>query len=206
ERPTGFPRLPGAAPRGGPTRRRGGPPGGVLAHAIATELQAAGEQVTLLAMLDSHPDIDVTDFRAAIREALAELGIGAHALLPEDGDIHDLSEEALAALHATIPPDMAVLTPERVRRIYRSAVRSAELIAEHRPAVFRGRLDYFSAAGHETAAQNWYPLVEGRVEDHPIGVPHDQMTSPEALADIGPALSRLLDPRTGDTARKSGLT
>ncbi|AVL26440.1 hypothetical protein NBRGN_112_01580 [Nocardia brasiliensis NBRC 14402] len=190
----------------GPYRLLGWSLGGVLAHAIATELQAAGEQVTLLAMLDSHPDIDVTDFRAAIREALAELGIGAHALLPEDGDIHDLSEEALAALHATIPPDMAVLTPERVRRIYRSAVRSAELIAEHRPAVFRGRLDYFSAAGHETAAQNWYPLVEGRVEDHPIGVPHDQMTSPEALADIGPALSRLLDPRTGDTARRSGLT
>ncbi|QIS01618.1 amino acid adenylation domain-containing protein [Nocardia brasiliensis] len=190
----------------GPYRLLGWSLGGVLAHAIATELQAAGEQVTLLAMLDSHPDIDVTDFRAAIREALAELGIGAHALLPEDGDIHELSEEALAALHATIPPDMAVLTPERVRRIYRSAVRSAELIAEHRPAVFHGRLDYFSAVGHDAAALNWHPLVEGRVEDHPIGVAHDQMTSPEALAEIGPALSGLLDPRMRDTARRSGLT
>ncbi|MFI9406362.1 amino acid adenylation domain-containing protein [Nocardia sp. NPDC052316] len=179
----------------GPYRLLGWSLGGVLAHAVATELQAAGEEVALLVMLDSHPDIDVTDFRAAIREALSELGIGADALLPTEGDIHDLSDEALAALHATIPPDMAVLTPERVRRIYRSAVRSAELIAEHRPEVFRGRLDYYSAAGHETAAANWQPFVDGRVEDHPVGVAHDQMTTPEALAEIGPGLSDLLDPR-----------
>ncbi|UAK33253.1 non-ribosomal peptide synthase/polyketide synthase [Nocardia asteroides] len=188
----------------GPYRLLGWSLGGVLAHAVATALQAAGEDIGLLAMLDSHPDIDVTDFRAAIREALAELGIGADALLPGDGDIHDLSEDALAALHATIPPDMAVLTPDRVRRIYRSAVRSAELIAEHRPDVFRGRLDYFSAAGHDTAAAGWQPYVEGRVDDHPVGVPHDQMTSPEALAQIGPRLSELLDPPGWEMTRNPG--
>ncbi|NEW50308.1 amino acid adenylation domain-containing protein [Nocardia cyriacigeorgica] len=176
----------------GPYRLLGWSLGGVIAHAVATELQAAGHEVTLLAMLDSHPAIDVTDFRAAIRDALAELGIG-DAQLP-DGDIHDLTEEALAALHATIPPDMAVLTPERVRRIYRSAVRSAELIAEHRPGVFRGRLDYFSAAGHDTAARNWDAYVDGTVTDHPVPADHDQMTSPEALAEIGPVLADRLDP------------
>ncbi|MGQ4618174.1 amino acid adenylation domain-containing protein, partial [Nocardia sp. R7R-8] len=188
----------------GPYRLLGWSLGGVLAHAVATELQAAGEEIGLLTMLDSHPGIDVTDFRAAIREALAELGIGADALLPGDGDIHDLSEDALAALHATIPPDMAVLTPERVRRIYRSAVRSAELIAEHRPEVFRGRLEYFSAAGHDTAAAGWQPYVDGRVDDHPVGVSHDQMTSPEALARIGPRLSELLDPPGWEATRNTG--
>ncbi|MEU7765421.1 amino acid adenylation domain-containing protein [Nocardia sp. NPDC049190] len=188
----------------GPYRLLGWSLGGVLAHAVATELQAAGEEIGLLAMLDSHPDIDVTDFRAAIREALAELGIGADALLPGEGDIHDLSEDALAALHATIPPDMAVLTPERVRRIYRSAVRSAELIAEHRPEVFRGRLDYFSAAGHDSAASGWRPYVEGWVDDHRVGVAHDQMTAPEALAQIGPRLSELLDSPAPATTRNVG--
>ncbi|MGW5376733.1 amino acid adenylation domain-containing protein, partial [Nocardia sp. NPDC003999] len=188
----------------GPYRLLGWSLGGVLAHAVATELQAAGEEIGLLTMLDSHPDIDVTDFRAAIREALAELGIGADALLPGEGDVHDLSEDALAALHATIPPDMAVLTPDRVRRIYRSAVRSAELIAEHRPNVFRGRLDYFSAAGHDTAAAGWQPYVDGRVDDHPVGVSHDQMTSPEALAQIGPRLSELLDPPGWEATRNMG--
>ncbi|WP_369829532.1 amino acid adenylation domain-containing protein [Nocardia sp. 852002-20019_SCH5090214] len=175
----------------GPYHLLGWSLGGVLAHAVATTLQAAGERVGSVSMLDSHAEIDVADFRTAIREALAEIGIGAEALVG-NGDIHDLSEEAVAALHATIPPDMAVLTPDRVRRIYRSAVRSAELIAEHRPDVYRGRLDYFSAAGHETAAQNWRPYVEGEIADHPVGVSHDQMTSPPALAELGPVLAQVL--------------
>ncbi|MGO4618002.1 amino acid adenylation domain-containing protein [Nocardia sp. 2YAB30] len=186
----------------GPYRLLGWSLGGVLAHAVATELQAAGEEIGLLTMLDSHPDIDVTDFRAAIREALSELGIGADALLPGDGDIRDLSEDALAALHATIPPDMAVLTLERVRRIYRAAVRSAELIAEHRPEVFHGRLDYFSATGHDTAASRWQPYVDGGVADYRVGVVHDQMTTPQALAEIGPRLSELLDPTDAETAQR----
>ncbi len=176
----------------GPYRLMGWSLGGVLAHAVATELQAAGEQVSLLAMLDSHPDIDVPDFHTAVRDALAELGVDISAALPAAG-VRELSEDGLAALHAIIPANMAVLTPERVRRIYRSAVRSAELIAEHRPAVFRGRLEYFSALGHEAAAANWAPYVDGAVRDRPVAVVHDQMTSPQALAEIGPRLAELLD-------------
>ncbi|MFJ2665237.1 amino acid adenylation domain-containing protein [Nocardia fluminea] len=181
----------------GPYRLMGWSLGGVLAHAVATELQAAGEQVSLLAMLDSHPDIDVPDFHTAVRDALAELGVDISAALPAAG-VRELSDDALAALHAIIPANMAVLTPERVRRIYRSAVRSAELIAEHRPAVFRGRLEYFSALGHEAAAANWAPYVDGAVRDRPVAVVHDQMTSPQALAEIGPRLAELLD--AGDRA------
>ncbi|RMI31926.1 amino acid adenylation domain-containing protein [Nocardia stercoris] len=165
--------------------------GGVLAHAVAVRLQEAGESVALLALLDSHPDIDVTDFRAAIREALAELGIGAESLVG-DGDVHELSEEALAVVHAQLPADLAVLTPDRVRRIYRSAVRSAELIATHRPQVFRGRLDYFSALGSEQAVRSWRFHVDGSVVNHPVSVPHAQMTTAIALAEIGPVLGRLL--------------
>ncbi|WP_280221009.1 non-ribosomal peptide synthetase [Nocardia neocaledoniensis] len=176
----------------GPYRLLGWSLGGVLAHAVATQLQAAGERVSLLAMLDSHPDIDVPDFHTAVRDALAELGVDVSAALPASG-VRDLSEEGLAALHAIIPANMAVLTPERVRRIYRSAVRSAELIAEHRPGVYRGRLEYFSALGHDTAAANWAPYVDGEVRDRPVPVVHDQMTSPQALAEIGPRLAELLD-------------
>ncbi|MFE6923181.1 amino acid adenylation domain-containing protein [Nocardia sp. NPDC057663] len=185
----------------GPYRLMGWSLGGVLAHAVATELQAAGERVSLLAMLDSHPDIDVPDFHTAVRDALAELGVDLSAALPAAG-VRELSEDGLAALHAIIPANMAVLTPERVRRIYRSAVRSAELIAEHRPAVFRGRLEYFSALGHETAARNWAPYVDGDVRDRPVAVVHDQMTSPQALAEIGPRLAELLDAGDRETGAR----
>ncbi|WP_454198585.1 non-ribosomal peptide synthase/polyketide synthase [Nocardia sp. Marseille-Q1738] len=187
----------------GPYRLLGWSLGGVVAHAVATELQAAGEQVALLAMLDSYPDVDVSDFRGTIRQGLAELGIGGDAI-SSDGDIHELSEEALDSLHASIPPELAVLTKERLRRIYRSAVRSVELIAEYRPDVYRGTLEYFSAgiggpgqteADLRAAATQWHPYVAGDIVDRPINANHQQMASPEALAEIGPQLASLLDPR-----------
>ncbi|WP_024800499.1 non-ribosomal peptide synthetase [Nocardia sp. BMG51109] len=179
----------------GPYHLLGWSLGGVLAHAVATALQSDGARVGLLALLDSHTEIDVTDFHAAVREALAEIGIGAEILVgspDEQADVHDLSDEAVATLHATIPPDLALLTPDRVRRIYRSAVRSAELIADHRPAIFRGRLDYFSARDHDTAAGKWCAYVDGEVAEYPVAAWHEEMVAPEALAEIGPRLAKQL--------------
>ncbi|MBF6079659.1 AMP-binding protein, partial [Nocardia beijingensis] len=183
----------------GPYRLLGWSLGGVLAHAIATRLQDAGEQVELLAMMDSHPNPDVVGFRAAVRGALAELGLGTAATA--DGDVYELDDESLAALHAMIPADLVAVTPERLRRIYRSAVRSAELIAEHRPGIFRGTVQYFSAAVADpadelrAAAADWWPYVQGMVVDRPVEVTHAQMATPEALAVIGPQLAALLDGR-----------
>ncbi|MEU7630994.1 non-ribosomal peptide synthase/polyketide synthase [Nocardia sp. NPDC049220] len=186
----------------GPYRLLGWSLGGVVAHAVATELQAVGEQVALLAMLDSYPDVDVSDFRGAIRQGLAEIGIGADAI-SEDGDLHELGDEALNSLHASIPPELAVLTKERLRGIYRSAVRSVELIAEYRPEVYHGTLEYFSAgiggpgqtaADLRAAATRWRPYVAGDIVDRPIEANHQQMASPEALAEIGPQLAGLLEP------------
>ncbi|NKY30113.1 thioesterase domain-containing protein, partial [Nocardia gamkensis] len=183
----------------GPYRLLGWSLGGVLAHAIATALQEAGEQVELLAMMDSHPNPDVVGFRAAVRGALAELGLGTAAA--EGDDVYELDDESLAALHAMIPADLVAVTPERLRRIYRSAVRSAELIAEHRPGVFRGTVQYFSAAVADpadelrAAAADWWPYVQGMVVDRPVEVTHARMAAPEALAVIGPQLAALLDGR-----------
>ncbi|WP_444980089.1 amino acid adenylation domain-containing protein [Nocardia mexicana] len=189
----------------GPYHLLGWSLGGVLAHEIAAVLQADGERVELLAMLDSRLDIDLTDFGAAIREVLAEIGIGAEALIGDGSaethrDVYDLDDEALATLHAAIPPELAALTPERLRRIYRGAVRSAELIVEHRPAVFRGRVDYFSAQGRPSGAENWYPYVDGEIADYPVNAVHEEMTTPQALAQIGPRLRILLSTGADDAA------
>ncbi|MGK8520659.1 non-ribosomal peptide synthetase [Nocardia asteroides] len=183
----------------GPYRLLGWSLGGVLAHAIATKLQDAGEQVELLAMMDSHPNPDVVGFRAAIRGALAELGLGTAAAAGDD--VYELDDEALATLHAMIPADLVAVTPQRLRRIYRSAVRSAELIAAHRPGVFRGTVQYFSAAVADpadelrAAAADWWPYVQGMVVDRPVEVTHARMATAEALAVIGPQLAALLDVR-----------
>ncbi len=185
----------------GPYHLLGWSLGGILAHAVAVALQEAGEQVALLALLDSHHDIAAADFRVALRGALAEIGIQADNLLG-DSPAPALGEDELLALHAAIPPELSTLTPERLGRVYRSAVRSAELIGEHRPGVFRGRVDYFSARilganlvrgiDPENSAAKWRPFVDGEVADHPVHAAHDEMTAPHALAQIGPVLAARL--------------
>ncbi|WP_406236200.1 amino acid adenylation domain-containing protein [Nocardia sp. NBC_01009] len=177
----------------GPYHLLGWSLGGTLAHAVAVELQAEGAQVALLALLDGRTGGNIADFRAEIRAAFAELGIDA---FPGTADLQALDDAALAALHAAISPELAVLTKERLGRIYRAAVRSVELAVDHRHRVFQGRLDYFTAAGHETEHAAWQPYVAGAIVAHPVPARHEQLTSPEALDIIGPQLTALLDRQT----------
>ncbi|MEV6069914.1 amino acid adenylation domain-containing protein [Nocardia sp. NPDC052001] len=184
----------------GPYRVLGYSLGGILAHAIATELQTAGEQVELLANLDAYPDAEFTDFTAAVRDEFAALGVGEEAF--PDGDMTDLSDEALAALHAAIPADLAVLTVDRLRRIYRGAVRTVELGSRYRPTAFDGRMELFAAElgrgdDHQHSAADWRPFVTGPITEHVVPVKHQLMTTAESYAVIGPRLAALLEGGNG---------
>ncbi|WP_330252186.1 amino acid adenylation domain-containing protein [Nocardia sp. NBC_00565] len=174
----------------GPYRLLGWSLGGALAHAVAVELQSAGAEVALLAMLDSRTGGNIADFWAELRSAFAELGIGPDLL--GDQNIRNLTEEALAVLYASIPPELALLTPERLRQSYRGAVRSVELGINHQHKVFHGELHFFSATGHTAEARAWRPYVDGVITDHPVAATHELMTAPAAFAEIGPVLAELL--------------
>ncbi|MEC3955141.1 amino acid adenylation domain-containing protein [Nocardia sp. CDC153] len=180
----------------GPYRVLGYSLGGNLAQAIAAELQATGDRVDLLVILDAYPGA-AADFRTAILDEFATIGVGPEAF--PDGDLHNLSEEALAALHAAVPADLGVLTLDRLRRIYRGAVRSLELENEYRPRHFDGRVELFRAefrsAGvpQDKSAADWRPYVGGTVEEFAVPGTHQMMTTPASLAIIGPVLATLID-------------
>ncbi|MEV5838966.1 amino acid adenylation domain-containing protein [Nocardia sp. NPDC052112] len=174
----------------GPYRLLGWSLGGALAHAVAVELQSAGAEVALLAMLDSRTGGNIADFWGELRSAFAELGIGPDML--GDTNIRNLTEEALAILYANIPPELALLTPGRLRQSYRGAVRSVELGINHQHKVFHGTLDFFSATGHTAESRAWRPYVDGTINEHPVEATHELMTSPAAFAEIGPVLASLL--------------
>ncbi|MEC3913413.1 amino acid adenylation domain-containing protein [Nocardia sp. CDC160] len=180
----------------GPYRVLGYSLGGILAYAIATELQAQGERVDLVAILDSYPE-SKADFRTSILDEFATIGVGPEAF--PDGDLLELSEEALTALHGAVPPDLGVLTLDRLRRIYRGAVRSLQLESQYRPGHFDGRIELFRAefrsAGvpQEKSAADWRPYVSGTVEEFAVPGTHQMMTTPASLAVIGPVLATLID-------------
>ncbi|MEV0101255.1 amino acid adenylation domain-containing protein [Nocardia sp. NPDC050789] len=180
----------------GPYRLLGYSLGGVLAHAIATELRAAGDRVDLLAVLDAYPGAEFDSFREDLRAQFAEFGVGEDAL--PAGDLQDLSDEALHALHAAIPAELAVLTVDRLRRMYRGAVRTVELGARYRHSVLDTRMDLFSAEfgredGEPHSVEDWRPYVTGRIAEHVVPVRHQLMCTPEAFAVIGPRLAELIE-------------
>ncbi|WSJ17014.1 amino acid adenylation domain-containing protein [Nocardia sp. NBC_01327] len=197
----------------GPYRLLGYSLGGVLAQAIATELRAQGQRTDVLAVLDAYPEADLSDFRSALRDEFAALGVSTDDF-PE-GDLQDLGDEALAALHAAIPADLAVLSLEGVRRIYRGAVRTVELGSSYRPDVFDGDMDLFRAEirgvdDYAHSAADWRAFITGAITDHPIPFLHQLMVTPEAIAIIGPKVAAVLeaaDQRTeeaGDTTEPVG--
>ncbi|WSY60036.1 amino acid adenylation domain-containing protein [Nocardia sp. NBC_00881] len=175
----------------GPYRLLGYSLGGVLAHEIAVRLRAAGQEVELLAMLDSDHSFDIDYFHAAMLELLAEIGI--QGIDPQQLSV--LSEADFMKLYEAIPTDMMALTPDRLRRIYTSAVRSAELTESYTPQVFDGTVQFFKAMQNEGVKRDivaaWRPYAAG-VTVHPVAASHETMTQPEALAVIGSALADLL--------------
>ncbi|MEV0367318.1 non-ribosomal peptide synthase/polyketide synthase [Nocardia fusca] len=178
----------------GPYRLLGWSLGGVLAHAIATELQAAGEQVEMLALLDSHPAVDPGIFETLLRAALVEQGIVTEESGTDRG-VGELADAELERLHELIPPELLTLPVERLRGVYRTAARSAELISEHRPRTYRGVIDFFRAEvptpGAQQAgprAEDWLPYVAGEIVEYAVPATHDDMTTVESFSVIAPRL------------------
>ncbi|MEU2005891.1 non-ribosomal peptide synthase/polyketide synthase [Rhodococcus sp. NPDC019616] len=182
----------------GPYHLLGWSLGGVIAQEMAVQLQAAGENVRLLGMLDSYVGLD----RSASAEnpaTVADLLGGFGLELPTTGGFDELAPDGIfdaeraAALLGAIGGPLASLTAPQLARIYANAQRAPELIDRHQPRMFDGDLVFFTAAlddgFHVDPVTCWKPHVGGDIHEHPIDATHWTMTTPEALAVIGPRLA-----------------
>nr|WP_316573503.1 non-ribosomal peptide synthetase [Nocardia canadensis] len=183
-----------AAQPHGPYHLLGWSLGGVLAQAVATRLQAAGETVASLTLLDSVPGADLADFGAELREAFRELGIPDQQL-PAADRMAGLGADALAALHGAL----AGSTPISLSRfvgMYRGALRTVELVTQLTPDRFVGDLTFFTAlrtAGKAPGgASRWRPYFSGVITDHPVDASHQQMLGPVATTTVGPVTAQVI--------------
>ncbi|WP_441247485.1 non-ribosomal peptide synthetase [Kitasatospora sp. McL0602] len=170
----------------GPYRLLGWSFGGVVAHAIAVQLQAEGEQVELLALLDAYPAFGAAGERLTLPGDEEE----ADQLLAdwaEQGDVDQL-DEAVGGLGG--------LEADELPRVLRSLQHHRQLRRTYRPQRYRGPLHFFTATedrpeGAPTAA-HWEPFVDGTVVDTPVACGHPRMMSQEALLTIGQVISGVL--------------
>ncbi len=176
----------------GPYHLLGWSLGGVIAHAVAVQLQEQGQQVATLAMLDSSLEVDPAGDQAAL--PVAELLGG---LLPDAAGLDPAALEpaALAERLAGLPEPFASMSAERVTRIIDSGVASLHLIAGYEPRPFKGDLLYFAAALDDPSStvgvSGWRAAIDGMVHSYAVPATHWQMASPDSLAQVTRVLNAL---------------
>ncbi|MBN6040525.1 non-ribosomal peptide synthetase [Amycolatopsis sp. 195334CR] len=178
----------------GPYRLLGWSFGGVAAHAMATELQARGEEVELLVMLDAAPPelLKGVDMPEISEEDVLRLLVAAPGAEPDAAVTH---EEATTHLRETGGSAGLLVDDEMLRGIRACLVVNPRLQQEYVPGIFRGDLVFFAAAGerpHGDPAVAWWPHVTGDVDVHEVDAEHEWMLQPEPAEAIGTALRALL--------------
>ncbi|MFE3796817.1 amino acid adenylation domain-containing protein [Nocardia tengchongensis] len=170
--------------------------GGLIAHAVAARLEATGDEVGTLALLDA----DSTDIDG---DSIDKLTAGSFvAAFGSVFGITDIPADTTAEQAATLIRDrmggvdlVDAATLERMAASYNAS--AATRTGYQRP-VFHGDALYFSATVHTSdifGPGGWRPWITGTITNHDIDVSHEELTAPHALA----AIARILDAHLGGT-------
>ncbi|HEX3649318.1 MAG TPA: thioesterase domain-containing protein, partial [Pseudonocardiaceae bacterium] len=167
--------------------------GAGAAHAIAAALRAAGAEVGLLALLDgypTHPDttpVLTPDAPDTVAHLLAALGY------PPETD--------LLRTVRTVPGPLAGLDDAVVLSVADVFVNNVNMMRRFTSPVFDGDALLFrgSHGAGGPRIEDWYPHVHGQLQVHEVPFPHGAMTTPAALAEIGPVVAHWLN-RTKEKA------
>ncbi|MFG2001069.1 amino acid adenylation domain-containing protein [Spirillospora sp. NPDC048911] len=179
----------------GPYHLAGWSLGGLIAYEMACLLQAGGEEVALLGLIDAfHTQELEAEKREILPELLESIGIDA-TMVAADGN-PDL-EQILAVL-ADREDALSTLGEDDLVNVYRNYENGVHRAEQYRPGPFRGDIVFFTALQGRTddmptGPANWGPLVDGRIEDHPLDVDHHLLMEPAPAAEIGAVLAARLD-------------
>ncbi|MGH3914895.1 MAG: amino acid adenylation domain-containing protein [Pseudonocardiaceae bacterium] len=190
----------------GPYHLLGWSVGGLVAHAIATELQQRGEQTALLAVLDGYPVCGlsgekppVPDKRDILNGLVGMLGCDAESLNGEP-----LTSAQIVDLLHSRDSVLASLEEHHVSAVIEIMINNASLALDFTPGQFHGNLLLFTATidrDNETPIPEvWKPYIDGTIESHEITSKHELMMQPQSLAQIGPILADRLHGSTGNAA------
>ncbi|MBC7303136.1 MAG: AMP-binding protein, partial [Nocardia sp.] len=168
--------------------------GGLIVQAMAVRLRAAGEQVGVVALLDTDTaDIDGDTIErlspgAFINTFGAVFGIDD---VPAESTARQAAELITARLGGVELIDAATI--ERMAGSYNA---SAGTRTGYQRPVYHGDIVYFRATvdpAEWMGPDGWRPYITGVITDHDVDVTHDDMTNPYALSVISPLLDDHLE-------------
>ncbi|HEX2091249.1 MAG TPA: amino acid adenylation domain-containing protein, partial [Longimicrobiaceae bacterium] len=188
----------------GPYRLGGWSLGGLFAFEMARQLLARGEEVELLALLDSYPPLG-DQYRSAPDEAELLLFL-AHDLGYPSGALHGLAEllaghapgerlERLAEVLRSRVPALAEIDAAQLRDRAEGYRRNLSAAARYRPGPYAGRITLLRAAQGPAAPEDprlrWRELTPFPLEVHTVEGDHYTILTGENAR----ALARILEER-----------
>ncbi|QKS48799.1 amino acid adenylation domain-containing protein (plasmid) [Paenibacillus cellulosilyticus] len=172
--------------------------GGNVAHAMAVKLQEEGEEVALLAMLDSYPSHflplkDGPDEREAL---IALLALGGYD--PDSMGDQPLTMSSAVDILRSDGSALASLEEQTIMNLKDTYVNSVSIMAAYTPKRYSGDILFFRSTiipewFTPIAPETWLPYIDGRIEQHDIACRHKDMCQPEPLAIIGGLLAGKLE-------------
>ncbi|MEV7427434.1 amino acid adenylation domain-containing protein [Streptomyces sp. NPDC091212] len=180
--------------------------GGNVVQEVAVQLQEAGEQVALLAILDAFPlppldDLDTAGRDTVFRALLSNLGVDAAALEGAGAvDAASVRDE-----FRRIGSPLGSLEPVTIDAMVDNFAGQSRLMRAYTPRTFHGPVLFFTAtedrAGHTFGTGLWAPYIDGPIENHDVACAHAQMMQPAARERIGVTVAAALRATTHRTAQ-----
>ncbi|WP_143642121.1 non-ribosomal peptide synthetase, partial [Streptomyces viridochromogenes] len=192
--------------------------GALAAYAVATALQEQGETVAYLGLLDGYPRDDEPDGPRGLDEQDEPDGLDEVTIL--QGLLHDMGiDDDLR--DDTVPPlakaaellrrqggALAGLDEKTLARVAAVCANGMRVSARFRPAVFRGDMEFFTAAHGRADRLNahalWAPYVAGHITDHSVDCTHLEMVTSGPLKEISGAVAAKLGALAAGTDRLAG--
>ncbi|MFI0812147.1 non-ribosomal peptide synthase/polyketide synthase [Streptomyces echinatus] len=186
----------------GPYLLLGWSAGGLIAHALACELQARGARTALLAILDAYPVKDV-QFEEMPVPTERDVLVGVLDVDPAELGDRELTYAEVAEVLNRRGSALQGLTEQQIEVIVHIMINNARLAVDFVPATFDGDLLLFNSTidrgGDDAGPATWRPYIAGRIESHEITTRHNRMTEAGSLAQIGPILAARLAEAIDDT-------
>ncbi len=180
--------------------------GGMVAHEMARQLQAADAEVGLLALMDTCPMLpdvlsDPNWHEAYLLGEYAEaLNI---ALSPEE--IADLNMTTFVKAARRAGHVLGCLEERETQRLVELRKDFSRLLPTFQPALVAGDMLFFQAMclkphhllhrilpHNENLSQAWQPYVEGKIHVYPMNCTHNEMANPTPIREIGRKLEHYL--------------
>jgi amino acid adenylation domain-containing protein len=178
----------------GPYRLLGWSLGGNIAHAVACRLQREGEQVALLALLDSYP----RDYQPGEIDPAGMLDMVETAILVTMAQDLGLSVETADDPQSRQQMRLAVangfgLPEQTLADLPKASANLIRIVQDSDRAAFQGDIFFVSAKGDGSdihdGSELWQPYISGTIEDHSIDCGHFEVMKPGPAAEIGSLLS-----------------